>query len=395
MELTSKQLKEIADKLPSPSSVAEGYLYWVDELTRRIINIFTYDNLPDTCNETALRRQLIDGTLHNGCSIFVKDNGDLYNVDGSPYGVTPYSMYKIYDKFTIANPVIRVREGIEGVDGVIVWNDSMHKGLTEIINRYARMLADEDSTFSKVLYNMRRPNIFNAPDEKVAKSIKAALDANELGIDKIVLGKDILSEASILANAPGSYGNGVLTEHIQTKTGILNQFMRELGIPCVDEKKERINEMEIVNQNAGLSIIHDMLNTQTECFEKVNALFDTNIIVRVSDEWSWILEEPKMEEEAEPDGMDSTDTMDEAMDDISDTGNNTDVPVEDTAEETAEETEETVEDTEETEEPIEEDAEPVEEIVEEVAEAIEEIVEEVAEAITTEPVEEDETDGEN
>lgn len=384
--MTSKEVKAMADVMPNISFVPAGFEYWKEELLRRIINIFTYDNLPDTCNQDVLRRQLFYGKLKNGCSIFAKaDDGYIYNLDGTPCGTGPYTFYNVHPEFTLAVDSLRisVTKGVLGVNGEVVYNDSLKIGLHKIIDRYARMLADEDSTFSKVLYNMRRPNYFNAPDEKVAKSIKTAMDDNELGIDRVILGKDILSEASILANAPGAYGNGVLTEHIMTKNGIINQFMRELGIPCVDEKKERINEQEIDTQNSGLSIIHDMLNTQAKCFEKVNVLFDTNITVRVSDEWAWLFEDRNNEEET------TEDVMEDPADDMADTGAE--------SEDAAEPMEEVAED--ETETPEEAEPEEGQTTEELIADGIVEIVEDAAtaieEALDIVPTEEENEEEEN
>lgn len=375
--MTTKELKEMASKMPNISFVPAGYEFWKEELLRRIINIFTYDNLPDTCNMDVLRKQLMYGKLANGCSIFTKaDDGNIYNLDGTPYGTGPYSSYGVFPSYTLSVDSLRIsKKGELGKDGEVVYNDSLKIGLQNIIDRYARMLADEDSTFSKILYNMRRPNYFNAPDETVAKSIKAAMDDNELGIDRIVLGKDIMSEASVLSNAPGTYGNGVLTEHIIAKNGIINQFMRELGIPCVDEKKERINEDELTYQNSGLSIIYDMLNTQSKCFEKVNSLFDTNIIVRISDEWAWILE--KNTEEADNE-VGADELEDAPMDDANEGENQEHVP--ETMEEEApeEDAEESPEDVMDQTEP-EAEQEIIEEVAEDIIEAVEDIIEDTEE----------------
>lgn len=363
--MTSKESKALAEMMPNISFVPSGFEYWKTELLRRIINIFTYDNLPDTCNQDVLRRQLMYGKLKNGCSIFAKaEDGNIYNIDGTPYGVGPYMEYDVFPKYTLSvSDLIISKSGTLGVDGEVVYNDSLKAGLHKIIDRYARMLADEDSTFSKVLYNLRRPNYFNAPDEKVARSIKAAMDDNELGIDRVILGKDILSEASILSNAPGSYGNGVLTEHIMCKNGIINQFMRELGIPCVDEKKERINEAEIDTQNSGLSIIYDMLTTQQKCFDNVNDLFGLDIRVRLSDEWQWLI---KKEEVAEDEAETDTDTMADTDMDMGEAG--------------ADDMEEVTE----MEEVEEEPETPAEEVAEDIVELVEDIVDAVDESLGVE-----------
>lgn len=355
--MTTKELKALRESMPNIGLVPHGFDFWRDRLILKIIDILDYEDLPDSMNKTALRRGL---TTRGFVSIVNNDTYGLVNITGSRYGVSVYEDADYLPKFVSDNVLVHGDYEI-GVDCEIIYNDEMHLGFNELINRYARMLADADSTYAKTLYLMRRPNFFNADDDKSARSLKVAIESNEVGEDSIVMGKDIISDISVLSQAPHAINPNILTEQIMARNSILNMFMREFGIKCVDEKKERIQTDEI-NSVCTTNIIYNMLDTQTECIKKVNAMYGTDIKVKISDRWIKLIDDGKEEDNDEAHDMEDTEQTDTLeMEEGSQDGEET---VKEAGENTSEE------------------AQTVGEIAEEVAEAIEEIVETIKEEVS-------------
>ena len=125
-------------------------------------------------------------------------------------------------------------------------------------------------------------------------------------MDTVILGKDLLNETSTLSMTQ-TVNTNILTEMLNARNNIYNMFLREIGIKCVDEKKERMisDETDISNQLLAVSIF-DMLDNINDSLQNVNKLYDTNIICKISKEWEYLLgqfdepkEDPKEEEPKE------------------------------------------------------------------------------------------------
>lgn len=279
-----KDVKNVYENMYDVTYVPSGCAFWENRLLLKIMHLFTFDRLPKTMNDKAL----VTSLYKNGfCGVVNDDNYGLVNVDGSLYGVTVYPNWHPY--FTVANPMIMSISKTIGEDCEIIYLNSTHTGIYDLIARYGRLLADSDSTYASQLYILRRPNFLNAQDEKTGNNIKTAMQINRLGMDTVILGKDLLSETSTLSQTQTSNTN-ILTEMLIARNNIYNMFLKEIGIKCVDEKKERMisDETDISNQLLAVSIF-DMLDNINVSLQNVNKLFGTNIVCKISKEWQYLL----------------------------------------------------------------------------------------------------------
>ncbi len=293
-----REIKNVYDSMYDVTFVPMGCVFWENRLLLKIMHLFTFDGLPKSMNEKAL----VTSLFKNGfCGVVNDDNYGLVNVEGSLYGISVYPNW--YPYFTISNPLILGINKTIGADCEIIYLNSTHTGIYDLIARYARLLADSDSTYASQLYILRRPNFLNAPDEKTGNNIKSAMQINRLGMDTVILGKDLLNETSTLSMTQ-TVNTNILTEMLNARNNIYNMFLREIGIKCVDEKKERMitDETDISNQLLAVSIF-DMLENINDSLQNVNKLYDTNIVCKISKEWEYLLgqlEETKAEPKEDP-----------------------------------------------------------------------------------------------
>lgn len=295
-----KELINTLEYLPSVTDVAEVTKFFKDRLTLKVINMFTYDGFPEDLNLFAYKQQILEGAV----GIYKHNKYGMVNATISLYGTGPYTEWGVKPKFNPTN-TLATGDYTIGDTAEVIYADSKHVGLMPLIDKYARLLADSMCTLDKTLHIMREPNLFNTVDDKSARSLKAALTANELGQTEIVLGKDIMNEISTIEQSSYAIGTNYLTEQVMTYNSILNMFLREIGVPSVDEKKERLSDEEVDQSNMMLeTYINDSLRTQQECWDIVNNMFGYNVTIKLSPEWDELINGKK------------EDTIDEESDDI-------------------------------------------------------------------------------
>ena len=150
--------------------------------------------------------------------------------------------------------------------------------------RYARQLADVDSTIEKTLVNLRTPFLNVANDELTASSIKKTLKAIALGKDEVVVNEEIYKSILQLENSPKQTGN--LKELIECKRFILQSFYNDIGVKVASDKKERMIQTEVDSNNQMLLVsLSDMLQCRKKACEQFNELYGTNISVKLSKEF--------------------------------------------------------------------------------------------------------------
>lgn len=143
--------------------------YYYKMLLNRVINMFTWENLPDTIDEQVMNFWL----FVTGRVVFTEFNGKLYALNGN-YGGYPNEYY-LPTEFVIANPILGSKIVKLDVDGVAMFNSDTDKyptqtmtgGLYPILTLTANMLADCVVTISSALKNGRVQTAFLCKDDTV------------------------------------------------------------------------------------------------------------------------------------------------------------------------------------------------------------------------------------
>ena len=271
-------MEEILNNLYNVSDVKTGYTFYLMYLMEKCIKIFEWENLPQNeMYDTEIERSLI---LNGFCGL-TKVGEKFLSVNGSEYGVTDYT--GIFSNFVWTTPKRNGNFEI-GKDGILLKSNSLKVPLITIIMRYARQLADVDSTIEKTLVNLRTPFLNVANDELTASSIKKTLKAIALGKDEVVVNEEIYKSILQLENSPKQTGN--LKELIECKRFILQSFYNDIGVKVASDKKERMIQTKVDSNNQMLLVsLSDMLQCRKKACEQFNELYGTNVSVKLSKEF--------------------------------------------------------------------------------------------------------------
>ena len=153
----STDLSERVSLLYDVESVKNGYRYWFFKLLDIAIKMFKYDNLPEGITAREIELNLM---ITGHCAIIARPNGKLFAPLSSLYGVDEYYQPT---NMIFSNPVVNSKPSYTiGEDCVVIWNNSMQDSMWYIntdnsmysfIARYARMLADIESSIDTYIIN--------------------------------------------------------------------------------------------------------------------------------------------------------------------------------------------------------------------------------------------------
>lgn len=254
---------------------------YVRYMLDRTQSMFEYDGLPDSIPQRSLEL-FIQSIGHVGiCRV----NGELYALYGGLGGEPdPYYMPTVY---TVSNPALKYSANLKiGEDVIVIPNDSLYMGLLPLMARYATAMAENDVTFRVMDINARITSLVSSSDDKALKGAQkylADVEKGELGV---------VAEAAFLeglkAQPYASTGVTRFTDLIEYQQYLRGSWLNELGIDAAyNMKREALNSAEsALGQDALYPLIHDMLHQREIALEKVNALFGTNISVKLASIWA-------------------------------------------------------------------------------------------------------------
>ncbi len=279
-------------KTPKKLTFTALYRFYFDFILRLLYRVILLDNVPETVNETFLK--LILYTQGKVCFL----DGQLIGEEGSKLlslnctrADTP-DVYYIPRKVLVTNPRLKKQYNLEpGVDCCVVYLSEPDKyqlaefggGLYELIRRTAVMLADNDISLNIGQKNTRLTNIVSGDTQNTVDSIIAVINSMYEGDPTIAVKSSLIDKLQgipIIENT--SQQN--LIQLIEVQQYIISHFYEMIGICTHDQmKKERLITAEI-NDNLELAFLNidDILESLREGFNRVNAMFGTNITVRLN-----------------------------------------------------------------------------------------------------------------
>ena len=279
---TTMSNKKKYENMEDVADVYEGYNYYINYLYEKIIKIFEWENLPKTVPADAMENYI----LKFGYGGFtLNPQFGFLAVPATKYGVGLYPRYEPLAQY--CTPLAEGKNLLIGRDIVIIKNNSYQIPCDDIVRRYARMLADFDSTINILSTNKRMPLLPSFPDEESAESFKAVMVANRLGQVDAVSDKGFIQSGSFVPfqNTP----NNDIADVIEARNSILRNFLQEIGITTASDKRERMVVDEVnINSQLLLFNISDMLKCREEAAEQINALYNLNVSVKLSQEYKTI-----------------------------------------------------------------------------------------------------------
>ena len=195
-----------------------------------------------------------------------------------PYSIIKLDLYynpkviQVYNQF-IKTPKI----GAVGVNAGIIKCMDDYWGLDDIVTRYATDLAQCDRSIEVNLMNSNVTAFFKAKNKKDADAIKEAYPKATTGEPLVVINKDVMDEESIETLLPNMKNNYLVNDLLQSRRGIINAFLTEIGIRNANyDKRERLNSQEVSENNdetsAVISVIYDNIKKSMQEVNEVSGL---------------------------------------------------------------------------------------------------------------------------
>ena len=280
------RMKKYIENLYDVSDIKTGFDYWYFKLFNILLDMFEYKNMPTGLNKREIELNLM---MTGHAVVVAKNDGTLFTPLANLYG---YDEYYQPDRAVFANVVVRSTKQLKiGVDCEVIYNNSLKdsfyyiktdSGLDTFVKRYARQLADIESTANIYAVNSRLTSIPVSNDENVIQSIKLFFDKLAIGKRSIVADNNIVEKfRSVDINRTGIKDG--INDWLLARDKILEQFYRDLGVNMYQPKKAQVTDDEVdANDQMLLISTDDMLKSRKEGLEKVNNMFGTDIQVRLN-----------------------------------------------------------------------------------------------------------------
>lgn len=283
------KLSQILKNMYDVADVENGYNYWFNKLLLRCLSIFKYDGLPDSLPQREIELNLL---LTGHCVVFVK-NGKLYTNPTSIYG-SEDSAYYYPTKAIYANPKLKSDNLTIGGNCEIIYNNPLQDnifylpadgGMLTFIQRYARQLADIESSINIYTVNTRLLSYPTASNDNVKSSIERLLDKVKLGFSGVISDTAIIEQFRNVDINRSNVKDGI-NDLLIARDKILEMFYRDIGVKFYNPKKAQVSEEELESNDQLLLIsTKDMLDTRREGIERVNNHWGINITVDITDEF--------------------------------------------------------------------------------------------------------------
>lgn len=280
------EMMKYSDTMYDVSDVRIGFNYWFNKLLNVCLQMFDYQNLPAGISKRELELNLM---ITGHAVVIAKNNGELFTPLTSIAGVDEYYQptWAVF-----ANPVVRSsKKYIINEDCINIWNNSLQTSMWYLpldgsmytfIARYARELADMESSANIYTVNTRLTSIPVTDDNSVKESLKLFFKKLIQGKRAIVSDSTIVEKFRNIDINPKTSSDGI-NDLLVARDKILEQFYRDIGIRMYNPKRAQVTESELESNDQLLLICHDdMLKCRQEGIERMNNMFGTSTTVSLN-----------------------------------------------------------------------------------------------------------------
>ena len=278
------KLKEF--ELYDTADVACGYDYWFFKLLNYCLGIYQYENLP----KSLPGRELLMNLILTGHAVVFQNKSNLVTTKTQLFD---FDEYYRPTKAVYGNVKIKSRTLSLGVDSEVIYltriegnvlmQQAVDSGLKTFICRYARQLADVESTANIYMVNIRNTSFPVASDEPTKQQVEGFFRKLILG-KRAVITDNIVQQSFHNIDYSTTRSNDTLNDVLIARDKILANFFQDIGIKYRQEqKKAQMTEDEIETDEQLLMLdVNQMLEVQKEGIERVNNLFGTDIRVKIN-----------------------------------------------------------------------------------------------------------------
>lgn len=273
---------------------------WRRMLYSKIVNIFTFENLPKEINEQAMKLGLFTfgklvfykiGEKYLAQKFTYTDLLDWYYIPVHGRVVNPWLPQGHQNwEFTVADECVIYCSTPD------MYSYRERSIVSDLVYKTATQLAENDISYYCIQRNHRLIAIITAQDDKQRAEAEVILRHMYDGDPEMIMKDDLVNHINvnpIALNATRS----PLTELIEFQQYILGNFLHSFGINSnYNLKREQLNSNEIdVNKEVLRLNIEDMLQNWTRGFEKVNEKYGLDIRISLNEEvYASLLQEEQM-----------------------------------------------------------------------------------------------------
>lgn len=248
--------------------------YFWRALWHRLLAVFRFD-LPEGWNKNYFENVLF------GCGFIGIVDTEKYGVIPQLCSLTGFGLYLQPTELIVSQPLVQFR-GTIGEDCEVFKLTPDYLGILDIVDHYAKQLANIYTSVNVASENSRAALIAFPKTKAAAETLKVLAERISAG-ESLVLADKILKEGvdqgeSLFLQAYDVASNYIGSELLENLTTIINSFDREIGIPIIDDKRERriVTEVKTMISDSGarLSIWKECLD---DSIERVKRLFDIDI----------------------------------------------------------------------------------------------------------------------
>lgn len=202
------------------------------------------------------------------------------------YGIIPqictvsgYGLYLQPKTVLVAQPLVKFT-GERGADCEIIKLTPDWLGVLDIVDHYAYELAAVYTSVNVSLINSRLGFLAYAKNKQAAETLKVIAEKLTSGepvvvVDKYLKNTDELGNNDpIFTSAFNPAQNYITDKLLENMASIINEFDREIGLPVIDDKKERRIEAEVSSMVSDAGCRMDVWKTSLDVsIRDVKAVF--------------------------------------------------------------------------------------------------------------------------
>lgn len=256
---------------PNATSISDQQLVIFNNLLKRFMSLFKFENIDETINI----RELMLSIIFNDSYMFIEQNGVLRNVYGGYAGELDFYGYPTEYLWSTG-----VHSGCNKLtDGVVGHSNSLWTPIAPTIYYYSRMLSDLDTSLDIASKNTRIMPIYQAESDAERQQIDHIFSELEKGkqthsyIHKTTLADLEQGKDSPVIDLTGKSGDSqYMPMLLQAYDNVLARVCRELGINITNVmKRAQVISAEVNGyENYTQIFLDDMLSNISETIEKVN-----------------------------------------------------------------------------------------------------------------------------
>lgn len=254
--------------------VNASYQYYRKYLYRIIYERFSFE-IPETWDGDYFREALFcEGNL----GVTDTEAGIL----ALRCGVSGVNVFEHPTRLIFANPVLGSFERTIGLDGVHIHIRPDFMGMNDLVNRYAALLADCDSSIAINLNNTKISNINFVRDKKQAQELRKIYEDAYAGKPSVYVNNTVDKESIYYNPVRNSYICDLIHE---SRRAIMSDFLTAIGVNNTSyEKKERLvtDEVNVNNEMTELSIL-SIYESIKKGLDEANDMFGLDCHVYIRD----------------------------------------------------------------------------------------------------------------